>query len=66
MKKSTLCSCFTWIAFVELNFTAAFLLIKKTLDVRFVGNIVCTRTPFFSVGRLVESPNIWTYRRGIV
>ena len=41
MKKPTLC-CFTWIAFIELGFTAAFLLIRKTLDGRFVGNIVCT------------------------
>ena len=31
MKKPTLC-CFTWIVFVELNFTIAFLLIRKTWD----------------------------------
>ena len=30
MKKPTLCCCFTWIVFIELNFTVAFLLIRKT------------------------------------
>ena len=30
MKKSTLCYCFTWIVFIELNFIVAFLLIRKT------------------------------------
>ena len=29
MKKPTLCCCFTWIVFIELNFTVAFLLIRK-------------------------------------
>ena len=42
MKKQTLCCCFTWIVFIKLNFTVAFLLIKKTWDGRFIGNIVCT------------------------
>ena len=28
-KKPTLCCCFTWIVFIELNFTVAFLLIRK-------------------------------------
>ena len=32
MKKPTLCCCFTWIVFIELNFTVAFLLIRKTWD----------------------------------
>ena len=32
MKKTTLCDCFTWIVFVELNFTVAFLLIRKTWE----------------------------------
>ena len=27
MKKPTLCRCFTWIVFIELNFTVTFLLI---------------------------------------
>ena len=31
-KKPTLCCCFTWILFIELNFTVAFLLIRKTWD----------------------------------
>ena len=32
MKKPTFCCCFTWIVFIELNFTVAILLIKKTWD----------------------------------
>ena len=42
MKKPTLCCCFTWIVFIKLNFTFAFLLIKKTWNGRFIGNIVGT------------------------
>ena len=38
MKKPTLC-CFTWIVFTELNFTVAFLLIRKTWDARFVDKM---------------------------
>ena len=44
MKKPTLCCCFTWIVFVELNFTVAFLLIRKTWEVRFAGKVVEWRT----------------------
>ena len=29
------CRCFTWIAFIELNFTVTFLLTRKTWDDRF-------------------------------
>ena len=32
MKKPTLRCCFTWIVFIELNFTVAFQLIRKTSD----------------------------------
>ena len=39
MKKPTLCCCFKWIVFIELNFTGAFLLIRKTWDDRFVGKV---------------------------
>ena len=39
MKKPTLCCCFTWIVFIELNFTVAFLLIRKTWDGRFAGKV---------------------------
>ena len=39
MKKSTLCCCFTWIVFIELNFTVAFLLIKKTWNDRFTNKV---------------------------
>ena len=39
MKKPTLCCCFTWIVFIELNFTVAFLLIRKTWDDQFVGKV---------------------------
>ena len=39
MKKPTLCCCFTWIVFIELNFTVAFLLIRKSWDDRFAGKV---------------------------
>ena len=39
VKKPTLCFCFTWIVFIELNFTVALLLIRKTWDDRFVGKV---------------------------
>ena len=32
MEKATFCCCFTWILFIQLNFTVAFLLIRKTWD----------------------------------
>ena len=35
MKKPTLDCCFTWIVFIDLNFTVAFLLIRKTWDDQF-------------------------------
>ena len=38
MKKATFC-CFTWIIDIELNFTVAFLLIRKTWDGRFAGKV---------------------------
>ena len=39
MKKPTLCYCFTWRVFMELTFTVAFLLIRKTWDDRFAGTV---------------------------
>ena len=39
MKKPTLCCCFTWIVFTELNFTVAFLLIRKSQDDGFAGEV---------------------------
>ena len=39
MKKPTLCCCFTWIVFIELNFTVVFLLIQKTWDEGFAGKV---------------------------
>ena len=39
MKKVMLCCCFTWIAFIEFNFTVAFLLIRKTWEDRFSGKV---------------------------
>ena len=39
MKKATLCCCFTWIVFIELNLTVVFLLIRKTWDYRFAGKV---------------------------
>ena len=38
MEKPVLCVCFTWIVFIELNFTVAFLIIRKTWDDRILGN----------------------------
>ena len=38
MKKPIL-YCFTWIVFIELNFTVAFLLIRKTWEDRFAGKV---------------------------
>ena len=32
MVKPVLCCCFTWIVFIELDFTVAILLIRKTWD----------------------------------
>ena len=37
MKKAT--CCFTWIVFIELNFTVAFLLIEETCDDRFAVKV---------------------------
>ena len=39
MKKPTLCYCFTLIAFIELNFPVAFLLIRETWDDWFAGKV---------------------------
>ena len=39
MKKSLLCHCFTWIVFIELNFTVAFLLLRKTWGDIFPGKV---------------------------
>ena len=40
MKKPTLCCCKkTWIVYIELNLTVAFLLIRKTWDDEFAGKV---------------------------
>ena len=39
IKKPTLRCCFTWIEFIALNFTVAFLLIRKTWDDPFAGKV---------------------------
>ena len=39
MKKPTLCCWFTWIVFIELNFTVAFPSIRKTWNDRFVTKV---------------------------
>ena len=39
MKKPTLCCYFTWIVFIELYFTVAFLLIRKTWEDQFAGKV---------------------------
>ena len=40
MEKTMLCCCFTWIVFIELNFTVAFLLIRKPSNDWFPGKVV--------------------------
>ena len=37
IKKPMLCCCFTWIVFIELNITVAFLLIRKKWNDGFAG-----------------------------
>ena len=39
ISKPTLCFCLTWIVFIELNFTVAFLLIRTSWDGRFVSKV---------------------------
>ena len=39
MKKATFRCCFTWIALTELNFSVAFLSIRKTWYGQFVGKV---------------------------
>ena len=39
LKNLTLHCCFTWIEFIELNFTTAFLLIGKTWDDQFTVKV---------------------------
>ena len=39
MNKPTLFCCFTRIVFIKLEFTVAFLLIRKTWDDRFAGKV---------------------------
>ena len=39
LKKQMLYCYFTWIVFIELNFTVAFLLIRKIWDEQFVSKV---------------------------
>ena len=39
IKKPTVCCCFTWIAYIELNFRVGFLLIRKTWGCLFVSKV---------------------------
>ena len=39
MKKTIVCCGFTWVVFIELNFTVAFLVIRKTWDDQFAGKV---------------------------
>ena len=50
MKKPTLCCCFTWIAFIELNFMVAFLVAK-------LGIVVYPHPVFPGGGELSFIPN---------
>ena len=57
MKKPTSCCCFTWTAFIELNFKVAFLLIRKTWNGRFVGKVGGEDGGFWEMGR--GDPSNW-------
>ena len=37
--KKPICCCFAWMKFIELNFTVAFLSIRKTWDDQFPGKV---------------------------
>ena len=39
VEKPTLCCCLTWVVFIELNFTVAFMSVRKTQDGQFVGKV---------------------------
>ena len=69
MKKPT-CYCFTWmalIAFIELNFTVAFLLLRKTWDGRFVGNQQqSVHPPHISASEGGESREGLLGKRGVI
>ena len=39
IKKPMLCCCFTWIVFIELNFTVALLSIRENWDDAFAGKV---------------------------
>ena len=39
IKKPMLCCCFTWIVFIEINFTVAFLIMRKTCDYQFASKV---------------------------
>ena len=57
MKKQKLYSWFTWTVFIELNFTVAFLLIRKIWDGQFVGKVggwkILRNRGDFEMGRLI-------------
>ena len=54
--KKVACCCFTRIAFTDLNFTAAFLLIKKTWDGQFVISVHTPHPLSIAAGGGVEPP----------
>ena len=60
MKKQT-CCCFTWIVFIKLNFTVAFLLIKKTWDGE--ESTVCRQE---RLGQFADLRGNLTKKRGVV
>ena len=37
IENPALCCCFSWIVFIELDFTVAFMLIRKIWDDKFLG-----------------------------
>ena len=52
-KKPTLCYCFTWIVFIELNFRVVFLLIRKTQDELGISDVNNSRSSDMSDNLLV-------------
>ena len=71
--KKVACCCFTRIAFTDLYFTVAFLLIKKTWDGQIVITVCTPHTPFLLLlggsSLLPKIQGVWQdsiFRRGLL
>ena len=71
--KKPICCCFAWMKFIELNFTVAFLSIRKTWDDQFPGKVGGGMGDFkkwgilvmgggsdFEMGRLITLYGLWS------